>query len=68
MDLFNIVYLPANQAWAIIFGEDFRTAKVLAIRVSRTEAQALLELWRQQPTAESAAQHDADEGPFGRNV
>lgn len=43
--MFHIVYLPVNQAWAVVFGADIRTATILAIRNTKWEAGELLRDW-----------------------
>jgi hypothetical protein len=45
MIMFNIRFLPANNAWAILFGRDVFTATILALCETKREAQETLTSW-----------------------
>lgn len=43
--MFHIRFLPINQSWAILFGNDILTASILALCESKKEAQDVLSAW-----------------------
>ena len=43
--MFHIRFLPANQAWAILFGLDVHTASILALCKTKKDAQETLKAW-----------------------
>lgn len=44
--MFNIVFLPVNQAWAIVFGNDLAFASVLKICTTKAECESWLWDWQ----------------------
>lgn len=43
--MFHIRFLPINQSWVILFGNDVLTASILAFCESKKEAQDTLSSW-----------------------
>jgi len=43
--MFHIRFLPANQAWAILFGHNVLTASIVALCETKKDAQETLKAW-----------------------